>query len=151
MIDIVPMTAKFADRLAPDIAVSDPWHRLGIEQASIAKMLTADQPDQMQRAITRNGEPIGAIVIQLNWLLGPYLKHLSIREDARSSGSGTVAVNWLVDFAQLHSQRNIWLCVSQFNERAQHFYSKNGFEITAVLDDLIVGGENEILMRRRLN
>ena len=71
MLDIIPMTADHAHHLVPSIAASDPWRRLGIEQTSIARILTAELPDHMQRAITRNGEPIGATVARLNWLLGP--------------------------------------------------------------------------------
>jgi ribosomal protein S18 acetylase RimI-like enzyme len=78
------------------------------------------------------------------------LKQLSIEEDALSADAGSFAIDWLVDLAQQNNQLNIWLCVSQFNDRAQRFYSSNGFEVSAVLDDLIVAGENETLMRRRL-
>jgi ribosomal-protein-alanine N-acetyltransferase len=149
MLDNIPMTADHVHHLVPSIAASDPWRRLGIEQTSIARILTAELSDHMQRAITRNGEPIGAIVARSNWLLGPYLKQLSIEEDAHSADAGSFAIDWLVDLAQQNNQLNIWLCVSQFNDRAQRFYSSNGFEVSAVLDDLIVAGENETLTRRR--
>lgn len=145
------MTGPFAAKLAPQIAAIDPWHRLGIQSAIINKMLSRSSPEHLRRAITMKDQPIGAIVVHLDWLLGPYLKHLSILPTAQGQGAGTAALHWLVTLARERQQPNLWLCVSGFNHEAQQFYQKNSFEIVGTIDDLVKTGETEILMRRRLD
>ena len=43
---------------------------------------------------------------------------------------------------------NVFLCVSSFNEDALEFYLKFGYEKVGVLKDYLVGGHDEILMRK---
>ena len=145
------MTPEWAALLAPEIAQSDPWKQLKISTGAIESLLGSPKPDHIQQAIICDGAAIGAMVIHTDWLLGPYLRHLSVVASSRGSGVGEIAVDWLVSYARSTHQCNIWLCVSEFNSRAEAFYRRNGFERVATIDNLVVTGENEILMRRRLN
>jgi len=149
-VHIVEMTLEWAAILAPQIAQSDPWKQLGIQTTSIETLLGVPKPDHIQRAIVVDGAPVGAMVIHTDWLAGPYLRHLSILQSSQGSGMGAIAVDWLFAHARAERQRNVWLCVSQFNARAEKFYRRLGFEPVITIDDLIVAGENELLMRRRL-
>lgn len=144
------MTDEHAAQLAPQIATIDPWHRLEISETAIFELLAKPAPDQLRRTILSNGVPVGAIVVRRDWLLGPYLRHLSLIANARGIGLGDTAIEWLVTYTTAEKQRNIWLCVSEFNTPAQRFYIRHGFEAVQTLDDLVKPGENEILMRRRL-
>ena len=45
---------------------------------------------------------------------------------------------------------NLWLTVSEFNERARAFYVRHGFEETARLSGLVADGTAELLLRKRL-
>lgn len=151
IVEIRPMTPLWAADLAPLIAKSDPWLRLGISADKIEALLSGEKPDRLQKSIVAGGSPIGAIVVSKNWLAGFYLQHLSLLKPYRGIGAGTAALKWLIDRATRENQRSIWLCVSEFNERAEKFYEHHGFKRVAVIDELLVAGENEILMRRRLD
>jgi len=48
----------------------------------------------------------------------------------------------------LRDTPNVFLCVSSFNDGAQRFYGRLGYEVVGELRDLIVPGHAEILMRK---
>jgi ribosomal protein S18 acetylase RimI-like enzyme len=143
------MTAEAADELAGRIAEIDPWRRLAIPADRIRRLLEAGHGLEI-RAIQIANRPVGAIVVQCDWLLGPYLQHLSVLPEAQARGAGTRALAWLEGIARRDGQSNIWLCVSAFNSQALAFYARHGFVEAANLPDLVRPGEDEILMRRRL-
>jgi ribosomal protein S18 acetylase RimI-like enzyme len=154
------MTAEAAATLAPRIAGIDPWHRLAIAPDRLARQFAprdgveirlvtlaeAPAPD----ALAQNA-PVGAVVIRRDWLLGPYLQHLSVLPEAQGHGAGRAALALLDHLARADGHRNAWLCVSAFNERALTFYRRHGFTAAAHLPDLVRPGDSEILMRRRLD
>ena len=43
---------------------------------------------------------------------------------------------------------NVYLCVSSFNESAQRFYRRIGYEVVGELKELLIRGHSEILMRK---
>ncbi len=149
-ITLEAMTPEIASGLAEKIAAIDPWHRLAIPPDHLRALFTATPASDI-RLIARDGQPAGAIVIQPNWLLGPYLKHLSVLPEAQRNGAGAAALAWLEDLARSDHQTNIWLCVSAFNHQAEAFYRRHGFTVAATLPDLVRPGEDEVLMRRQLN
>lgn len=114
------------------------------------KMLASEDPAELRMAITIGSDAVGALVVRQDWLLGPYLRHLSIAQSARGQGLGAFALLWLENYARDRNQRNIWLCVSEFNTAARRFYTRHHFETMTTITDLVVTGENEILMRRQL-
>ena len=52
--------------------------------------------------------------------------------------------------ARLANARNLWVCGSSFNDPALSLYESVGFGRVALLDDLLVDGFDEVLMRKRL-
>ena len=133
------MTAEAADELAGRIAEIDPWRRLAIPADRIRRLLEAGHGLEI-RAIRIGNRPVGAIVAQRNWLLGPYLRHLSVLPEAQARGAGTRALAWLEGIARRDRQSNIWLCVSAFNGQALAFYARHGFVQAANLPDLVRPG-----------
>lgn len=143
------MTAEAAGELAGRIVEIDRWRRLAILVDRIRQLLDSGHGSEV-RAIRIGNRPVGAIVVQCDWLLGPYLRHLSVLPDAQAPGAGTRAPHWLEGIARRDRQSNIWLCVSAFNSLALAFYARHGFVQAANLPELVRPGEDEILMRRRL-
>jgi ribosomal protein S18 acetylase RimI-like enzyme len=45
---------------------------------------------------------------------------------------------------------NVFLCVSDFNHEAQRFYASLGYSVVGVLDDYLVSGLGEVLMRKTI-
>ena len=143
------MSPSVALALAPRIADIDPWRRLAVPAERLARQFTP-APSVEIRLVAVAGAPAGAVVIRRNWLLGPYLQHLSVLPEAQGRGAGTAALALLDDIARSDGHKNVWLCVSGFNTGAAGFYRRHGFTAAADLQDLVRPGESEILMRRIL-
>jgi ribosomal protein S18 acetylase RimI-like enzyme len=75
---------------------------------------------------------------------------LAILPEHQRGGIGRAVMGWLEREARASGSRNCFLSVSAFNIAAIAFYRKCGYSPTAFLDDLIKDGEDEILMRKRL-
>jgi ribosomal protein S18 acetylase RimI-like enzyme len=45
---------------------------------------------------------------------------------------------------------NVFLCVSSFNQEAQRFYARLGYEQVGELKDYVVRGHSEFLMRKTI-
>jgi hypothetical protein len=93
------MPPEIAIALADDVARIDPWRRLAVCPQSLACLFTAT-PANSKRLITLDGRPAGTVIIQPNWLLGPYLQHLSVLPEAQQNGAGTAALAWLEDVSR---------------------------------------------------
>lgn len=59
----------------------------------------------------------------------------------------------LLEFAEeriLSDTPNVFICVSSFNEYAQRAYRRLGYEVVGELQDYIVSGHPEILLRKTI-
>jgi ribosomal protein S18 acetylase RimI-like enzyme len=57
----------------------------------------------------------------------------------------------LMDFIEnriFDQYSNVFLCVSSFNTDAQRFYKKLGYQVVGVLENYMVNGYDEIIMRK---
>lgn len=45
---------------------------------------------------------------------------------------------------------HLFLLVSSFNERAQHFYREHGYQFVGELKDYLVPGHSELIFHKRL-
>ena len=145
------MTAKWAEALAPELAAMDPWRRIGSSsQRLMAGLLRADDALTRCRCLLVDGMPAGAMAVRNDWLLGPYLLHLSVLPAFQRQGHG----RWLVSAFEAEGRairaRNLWVCGSAFNAPALALYEVAGFARVGLLDDLIVDGLDEVLLRKRL-
>lgn len=149
---LLRLDAAGAARLAPALAKLDPWLRYGTEPARLAAILHTPAGDGQGFAIhvPDQAEPAGAVVVRSPWLAGPYLNLLAVRPGHQGQGLGGAVLAWMEGEARRAGQRNLFLCVSDFNEGAQRRYAKAGFERVADLADLARDGIGEILMRKRL-
>lgn len=148
-IHLEAMPPALVPALAARIAAIDPWRRLAIPLDRLARQFEPAEGVDV-RLVTLANEPVGALVVRRNWLLGPYLQHLSVLPEAQGRGAGRKALALLDAIAVADGQLNVWLCVSAFNTHATAFYRRHGFTEVADLPDLVRPGESEILMRRRL-
>jgi GNAT superfamily N-acetyltransferase len=145
-----PLAADRAPDLAQAIARIPPWSTVGYEASSLLGYLTADDPASHRYQIMLNGELAGIAGIRSPWLRGPYLQLLALLPPAQGCGVGTNILEWLEVQANIEASRQIWVCVSTFNRRAENFYRRFGFEPVAVLDALISEKSDELLMRKKL-
>lgn len=149
---LVRLDAAGAARLAPALSAIDPWRTYGTAPARLAAVLHTPTGDGHGFAIQLpdQAEPLGAAVIRFPWLAGPYLNLIAVLPEHQGQGLGGAVLAWMEAEARRAGQRNLFLCVSDFNEGAQRRYARAGFARIACLNDLARDGIGEILMRKRL-
>jgi len=98
--------------------------------------------------VAREGEtPRGFIILVLQGAFVGYIQVVCVAADARGSGIGSK----LVHFAEERIFRdfpNVFLCVSSINPRAKQLYERLGYTLVGELDDYLVRGHSEFLMRK---
>jgi ribosomal protein S18 acetylase RimI-like enzyme len=78
----------------------------------------------------------------------PYLRLIAVDGSARGSGVGSVLLSEFE--ARTASVGRDWcLLVSDFNERAQEFYERHGYNRVGALPDFARAGITEILMVKK--
>ncbi len=146
--EITPATPDEREWAASLLAGSDPWIRLRV---SFERCREACHDPQHEVFVAHDERgPCGVILLHPCGLAGsPYVKSVAVVADRRSRGIGAA----LMDFAEgrcREGARFLFLCVSDFNERARAFYEARGFVEVGELPDYVVDGASEILMRKTL-
>lgn len=134
---------------AGQLTQMEPWSRLGYTAARLYRQLSARSPERHAYIITCDDQDAGILCLRGPWWNGIYVELLAVFPQWQARGIGRGALEAAV---AIHRDRwsNIWLLVSGFNRDAQCFYRRLGFETIGCLRDLILDGEDEILMRKRL-
>jgi diamine N-acetyltransferase len=146
-----PMTDELARLLGPAVANIEPWSQINYPASNLIAFLSADDPALSRYTVLIGSEPAGVIAIRSPWLHGPYLQLLAVLPPFQNQGFGTILLDWFETRANPRN-RWLWLCYSSFNKRAGAFYARHGFEVVAALTELMSdGGDDEILMRKRVN
>ncbi len=136
--------------LAEAFGNMDPWHRLGMGYDHLARFFGTTQSNRARRVVLIDGQICGIVMTEAPWLFGVYLKFFGLFEDIQGLGVGSLLLKYLIDRARHQGLRNYWVMTSAFNTGAIALYERHGFENVAVLPDLIVAGDDEILFRQLL-
>ena len=76
-----------------------------------------------------------------------YIQSVAVLEKWRGRGLGTA----LIEAAErriLREAPNVFICVSSFNAGARRLYERLGYTVVGELEDYIVRGHSETLMRK---
>ncbi len=132
----------------------DPWRAYGRTGDQMAQMFAPpERPDGTFRIVARTGPdapPAALALVQSPWLAGPYVRFLGVLPEHQGDGLGTALLGWIEAEARRARARNLWICVSAFNEGAFALYRRVGFEPVAEIPDLAADGIAERLLRKRL-
>ena len=104
-------------------------------------------PTREVHIATRDDQIIGTLVLHLAGPLNGYIQAIAVHPDWRGRGSGTI----LMRFAEeriFRQSPNVFLCVSSFNHHAQQFYERLGYRRIGELENFLVAGHSEILLRK---
>lgn len=129
------------------MASSEPWITLRRTYATATKSL--NNPKKEYYLITHRGERAGFLILDLNGPLGGYIQTIGVAPEYRGRGLGSAALRW-AERRIFKKHRNVLLCVSSFNRRAQRLYKRLGYETVGRLRDFVVAGHDEILLRKTL-
>lgn len=138
-----------AATIAGVLAQMEPWTRLGYSAEALSRGLQIQHPDLLRYLLLRAGETLGLATIRYPWLRGAYIELFAVLPAAQNQGVGKAILGHL-EASYRERTGNLWLLVSAFNARALRFYVDRGFVPIGTLPDLVVAGEDEILMRKRL-
>lgn len=138
-----------AETIGRVLAGMDPWAALGYSAETLARGLALPHPDLVRYIVVRGGAPLGLATIRYPWLRGAYIELFAVLPQAQGAGVGEALLAH-VEATYRGRAGNLWLLVSGFNARARRFYERSGFGPIGLIPDLVVQGEDEILMRKRL-
>ena len=132
---------------AKAMAESEPWVTLdtGYER-SLSLLGNASRERYLAKM---NGERAGFLMISMQGAFVGYIQLLGVAARFRGQGVGKA----LLEYAEQRIFRetpNVFICVSDFNQEAQHFYAKLGYRRVGELQDFIIAGHSEILLRKTI-
>ena len=144
---LVPIRLEEADLLAGQLVGMTPWRELGYQADTLRNYLLGAQTGFRALCLYVDDAPAGTITLRSPWLRGTLLELLAILPEFQQQGLGAWLMQWLKTHVQDNNQRNLWTLVSAFNTPAIRFYQSQGFTTIGQLDDFIVNGQHELLLR----
>ena len=127
------------------MATSEPWITLGMDADHVIG--TFNDPLNELYAAWIKDEIVGTIVLQTKGAFSGYLKSIAVKPAWRGKKLGATMMEF-IEKEIFSTCANLFLCVSSFNTEAQKFYLKLGYEEIGVLENYLVDGHDEILMRK---
>jgi ribosomal protein S18 acetylase RimI-like enzyme len=141
-------TEEERDWAATLIYKSDPWITLKVDFEHCYK--TCHDDEYIMYTAHIDDAPGGIMILHSRGVAGsPYLKTIAVAEKYRSLGVGKALIEFAEDLYRKEA-KHFFLCVSSFNNRAQSFYERLGYEKVGEFKDYIIEGESEILMHKKL-
>lgn len=134
-----------AQACAAFMAASDPWMTLGYTLPALLRTMRA--PGRERYVAEVEGRLAGFILLNLQGTFTGYIQTVCIAPGFRGQGLGS----HLVAFAEeriFRDHPNVFLCVSSFNTSARDLYRRLGYVQVGELDDFLVAGHSELLLRK---
>jgi GNAT superfamily N-acetyltransferase len=127
------------------------WQRYGLTAERAAALLTAARRSGDVLLVEDDGGVLGFAWVDLRGTFGraPYLRLLAVDPSRRGRGIGARLLEAVEQRAAGVADR-CYLLVSDFNERAQSFYRRAGWEEAGRLPELAIPGVSEVLMVKRV-
>ena len=146
-IEIAPAVAYDYEWCAHVMIASEPWITLGRDlEACRATVL---RPGAELFVARYRLQPSGFILVVPYGLAGsPYIASIAVAAEMRGRGIGSELLRFAE--ARFSASGHIFLLVSSFNDRAQQFYSRLGYEGVGQIKDYVVLGQSEIILHKRL-
>lgn len=129
------------------MAESEPWVTLGTGYERSLNLLGNAARERYLAKVA--GEPAGFLMISMQGAFVGYVQLLGVAPEFRGHGVGKA----LIEFAERRIFRetpNVFICVSDFNQAAQGFYANMGYQKIGELQDFIIAGHAEILLRKTI-
>jgi len=129
------------------MAGSEPWTILGMSMDHI--MDTLNDPLHEVYVAYIQDEIVGTVVIHTKGAFSAYLKSIAVKPEWRGNQLGEQMMCFIENVI-FSTYKNLFLCVSSFNQNGQRFYTRLGYQKIGELKNYLVEGHDEILMRKTI-
>lgn len=129
------------------LAEADPWKRLGYTATHWQRLFDPFPAGREGYVIESPSGVAGMAMLRRRFLFGDYLELLVVALGAQRQGLGRALLQ-AVERSVFAESKNLFACVSDFNDRARAFYRDNGYREVGPLPDLLLPGSSEILIRK---
>jgi [ribosomal protein S18]-alanine N-acetyltransferase len=141
------MTAEDRSAVIELLADSDPWKQLGYQGKDWDSYFTPLPQGRESYVVDQDGRVTGIAVVRQKFLLGDYLELFGVAKWARGKGLGGRLLAH-VEAVVFSRGKNLFACVSDFNDQGRKFYEKQGYQEIGPMPDLLIPGSAEILLRK---
>jgi [ribosomal protein S18]-alanine N-acetyltransferase len=141
------MTAHDREAVVQLLAESDPWKKLGYNSADWNKIFCPLPQGRDAYVAELDQTVVGIAILREKFLLGDYLELLGVAPSARGKGVGPSLLKHIESLV-FSRTKNLFACVSDFNDQARDFYKKQGFQEIGPMPNFLIPGSSEILLRK---
>lgn len=146
-IAIRPLETRDVRALTALLASSEPWLTLGYAAGDWRRLLRGPLANRDAWVIAEEKRARGIAIVRHGFLAGDYLELLAIDAHGRHRGLGARLLAHC-ERDVLARAANLFVCVSDFNDGARRFYRRHGYRQVGRLDDLLIAGSAELLLRK---
>lgn len=133
------------ERCAVMMSSTEPWITLG--RGYEASVQSLSDPAKEVYVAELGGEVVGFAILNLQGPFPGYIQTVCVAASHRGRGLGTRLIEW-AEGRIFRASPNVFLCVSSFNLDARRLYLRLGYEVVGELEDYLVRGHSEILLRK---
>ena len=134
-----------AESCARLMSSTEPWITLGrTREASLDMVRDATREAYIARI---DDAFAGFLILNMHGAFVGYIQTICLAPEFRGRGLGTAIVGWAEERIFRESP-NVFMCVSSFNRDAQRLYQRLGYGVVGELNDYLVPGHSEILLRK---
>lgn len=149
------MTTSTIRTMAPEdrkaviqlLSDSEPWNTLGYGVDDWSRIFCPLPQGRDSYIAELEGQVAGVAIVKQRFLLGDYLELLGVAAWARQKGVGGHLLKHIEDLV-FQRTKNLFACVSDFNEPARTFSKKQGYQEIGPMPNFLIPGSAEILLRR---
>jgi len=141
------MQAEDRAEIVQLLGESDPWKTLGYTIADWNRIFCPLPQGRDSYVAELDGRVAGVALVKQKFLLGDYLELLGVAEWARQKGVGSLLLKH-VEQLVFERTKNLFACVSDFNQSARDFYKKQGYQEIGPMPNFLIPGSAEILLRK---
>ncbi len=141
------MRAEDRDAVIRILTDSDPWKRLEFTAEDWGRIFSPLPQGRDTFVMEAEGTVVGIAIVRRKFLFGDYLELLGIAPSATGTGLGSRLLAHIESLTFARA-KNLFACVSDFNEGARAFYRRQGYKEIGPMPNFLIPGYAEILLRK---
>lgn len=140
-------SAAEIDLCAQMMAQSEPWLTLGRDYP--ASYQTIADPSKEVYLATAEQAITGFVILNMTGAFVGYIQSICVAAEWRGHGIGTELIRY-AEQRIFRETPNVFICVSAFNQGAWRLYERLGYRVVGELQDYVIPGASEILLRKTI-